>query len=120
MNHYYLFRGIAPFDIAVLKLKTPLVFTKKVSAVKLPKQDQVRVGNAVVTGWGSVSKGLRPLLPSVLQKATVPVLDNQACLKKFPDNIIGKPQLYDNQICTDSVGEISACSVREIKVSRIS
>ncbi|XP_026826871.1 transmembrane protease serine 9 [Ooceraea biroi] len=103
--------GIAPFDIAVLKLKTPLVLNERVSAVKLPEQDQVRSGDAVVTGWGSISKGLRPMLPAVLQKATVPLLDNKSCLAKFPEGIIGKkPELFDTQICTDSAGEVAACS----------
>lgn len=111
------FRGVAPYDIAILKLKTPLIFNKRVSAVSLPRQNEIRTGNAVLSGWGSISKKLRPLLPEVLQKVTVPVLDNKSCLNKFPNNIIGKkPELYDSQICTDAVGEVSACSVSEIKI----
>lgn len=103
--------GVAPYDIAILKLKTPLTFNKRVSAVTLPKQNEVRTGNAVLSGWGSTSKSLLPVLPEVLQKVTVPLLDNQSCLKKFPDDVIGKrPEIYDTQICTDAVGETSACS----------
>ncbi|XP_072744228.1 transmembrane protease serine 9-like [Anoplolepis gracilipes] len=103
--------GVAPYDIAILKLKTPLVFNERVSPVTLPQQNEIRTGNAVLSGWGSTSKNLLPKLPDVLQKVTVPLLDNQSCLKKFPDNNIGKkPELYDSQICTDSVGEASACS----------
>ncbi|KAL6429915.1 hypothetical protein ACFW04_007639 [Cataglyphis niger] len=103
--------GVAPYDIAILKLKTPLIFNKRVSAISLPRQNEIRTGKAVLSGWGSISKKLRPLLPEVLQKVTVPVLDNQSCLNKFPNNIIGKkPELYDSQICTDAIGEVSACS----------
>ncbi|XP_070150766.1 transmembrane protease serine 9-like [Polyergus mexicanus] len=103
--------GVAPYDIAILKLKTPLIFNERVSAVFLPQQNEIRTGNAVLSGWGSISKNLRPVLPDALQKVTVPLLDNLSCLNKFPNNIIGKkPELYDSQICTDSVGEVSACS----------
>lgn len=105
------FRGVAPFDIAILELKTPLDLNERVSTVRLPKQDEVRTGNAVLTGWGSISKELLPVLPKVLQKATLPILDNETCRKKFPDDIIGKAKIYDTQICTDAVSEMSACSV---------
>ncbi|XP_011630694.2 LOW QUALITY PROTEIN: transmembrane protease serine 9-like [Pogonomyrmex barbatus] len=102
--------GIAPYDIAILKLKTPLILNKRVSAVHLPKQDEVRTGNAVLSGWGSVSKELLPVLPEVLQKVTVPLLDNKSCQNKFPKDIVGTPKVYDTMICTDAVRETSACS----------
>lgn len=109
------FRNIAQHDIAILKLATPLVFNEKVSAVKLPPQNEVETGNAVLSGWGSISKNLLPKLPAVLQKVTIPILDNASCLAKFPKNIIGKqPEIYDTQICTGSVKGESACSVRLI------
>ncbi|XP_067207859.1 trypsin-1-like [Linepithema humile] len=102
------FRGVAPYDIAVLKLSTHLIFNERVSAVNLPQQNEVRIGNVVLSGWGSTSKNLLPTLPKVLQKATIPLLDNQSCLKKL--EIVGSVQLYDSQICTDAVKETSACS----------
>ncbi|XP_039311111.1 transmembrane protease serine 9 [Solenopsis invicta] len=101
--------GVAPYDIAILKLKTPLVLNERVSAVKLPEQDEVRTGNVVLTGWGSTSKSILPVLPKVLQKATIPILDNKSCQEKFPEGP-KTPQIYDSQICTEPVGEISACS----------
>lgn len=113
LNHTAFFRGVAPFDIALLKLKTPLVFNEKVSAVSLPKENEVRTGEAVLSGWGSISKKLLPAFPKVLQKVTIPLLDNKACQEKFP-NEPSTPKIYDSQICTDVVKEISACSVSEI------
>jgi len=101
--------GVAPYDIAILKLRTPLVFNKRVSAVNLPKQNEVRVGIAVLSGWGSVSKELFPVLPKVLQKVSIPLLDSESCQEKFPKGP-DTPKVYDTQICTDAVGEISACS----------
>ncbi|XP_011693696.1 PREDICTED: transmembrane protease serine 9-like [Wasmannia auropunctata] len=101
--------GVAPYDIALLKLKTPLTFNERVSPVNLPQQDEVITGNAVLSGWGSTSKKLLPVLPKVLQKVTVPLLDHETCQEKFtkgPD----APKVYDSQICTEAVGEVSACS----------
>ncbi|GAB1860575.1 Trypsin-1 [Camponotus japonicus] len=100
--------NLAPYDIALLKLKTPLIFNKRVSAVTLPQQNEIRTGNAVLSGWGSVSKIFDLQLPEVLQKATVLLLDNQSCLKKFSNNIERKPNLYDTQICT-AFNRISIC-----------
>ncbi|XP_012230034.2 trypsin-1 [Linepithema humile] len=99
--------GVAPYDIAVLKLSTHLIFNERVSAVNLPQQNEVRIGNVVLSGWGSTSKNLLPTFPKVLQKATIPLLDNQSCLKKLEK--VGFLQLYDSQICTDAVKETSAC-----------
>lgn len=112
---YYIafYRGVAPYDIALLKLKTPLTFNKWVSAVKLPEHDEVQVGSAVLSGWGSVSKTWIPRHPNVLQKVTVPLLDSKSCQDEFSKNRRAK-QLYDSQICTAAVDEVSACSVNKI------
>ncbi|KAG5319674.1 TMPS9 protease, partial [Pseudoatta argentina] len=101
--------GIAPYDIALLKLKTPLTFNKWVSAVKLPEQGEVQIGNAVLSGWGSVSKTWDLRLSNVLQKVTVPLLDNKSCQDEFSKSHKA-PQLYDSQICTAAIDEVSACS----------
>ncbi|XP_011063330.1 PREDICTED: polyserase-2-like [Acromyrmex echinatior] len=101
--------GIAPYDIALLKLKTPLTFNKWVSAIKLPEQDEVQVGNAILSGWGSVSKTSVLKLSNVLQKVTVPLLDSKSCQDEFSKSY-NAPQLYDSQICTAAIDEISACS----------
>ncbi|XP_018376649.1 PREDICTED: trypsin-1-like [Trachymyrmex cornetzi] len=101
--------GVAPYDIALLKLKTPLTFNKWVSAVKLPEQDEVQVGNAVLSGWGSVSKTWIQRIPNVLQKVTVPLLNSKSCQDEFSESLEA-PQLYDSQICTAAIDEISTCS----------
>ncbi|XP_014483142.1 PREDICTED: trypsin-1-like [Dinoponera quadriceps] len=106
------FKGnVAQHDIAILKLAIPLVFNDKVSAVKLPSKNEIEIGNAILSGWGSISKNFLPIFPTVLQKATLSILDNDSCLKKFPKDIIGKqPELYSTQMCTDSLNGESACS----------
>ncbi|XP_076284726.1 trypsin-1 [Lasioglossum baleicum] len=105
--------GVAQHDIALLKLERPLKLNQQVAPVKLPAQGQRQAGQAVLTGWGSVSKKLVPQLPSVLQKATVPILDNDDCYKQLTAQpAVGQqPELFDTQVCSGADGkEVSACS----------
>lgn len=85
-----------------------------VQPITLPKQGEKQTGQAVLSGWGSVSKTSKPSLPNVLQKAVVPILDNNDCYKQLTSgSVIGqKPELYDTQVCSGIAGkEVSACSV---------
>ncbi|XP_068980998.1 transmembrane protease serine 9-like [Bombus flavifrons] len=105
--------GVAQHDIALLELATPLKLNDLVQPITLPKQGEKQTGQAVLSGWGSVSKTSRPSLPNVLQKAVVPILDNNDCYKQLSSgSVIGqKPELFDTQVCTGIAGkEVSACS----------
>ncbi|XP_076632942.1 trypsin-1-like [Colletes latitarsis] len=105
--------GVAQHDIALLKLESPLSFNKFVGRVLLPTQGQRQVGQAVLSGWGSISKKIIPVLPTVLQKAVVPILDNEECYRLLTSQpVVGQqPQLYDTQVCSGLAGkEVSACS----------
>ncbi|XP_076227354.1 transmembrane protease serine 9 [Nomia melanderi] len=105
--------GVAQHDIALLKLESPLKLNKLVAPVKLPKQGEKQVGEAVLSGWGSVSKKIVPVLPTVLQKAYVPILDNAECYKELTSQpAVGQqPELFDTQVCSGAAGkEVSACS----------
>ncbi|XP_015176246.1 PREDICTED: transmembrane protease serine 9-like [Polistes dominula] len=106
--------GVAQHDIALLKLKTPLTLNKRVAPLELPVQDQVQTGYVVLSGWGSVSRSILPVLPKVLQTATLPLLENDECLAQLQSvkSIGKKPQLFPTQVCTGA-GEksnLSACS----------
>ncbi|KAI4504473.1 hypothetical protein M0802_000023 [Mischocyttarus mexicanus] len=107
--------GVAQHDIALLKLKTPLNLNERVAALELPTDKHEETGNVVLTGWGSVSRNVLPVLPKVLQTATLPILDNESCLAKLQSvkSVIGKkPQLFPTQLCTDAGqnSNLSACS----------
>lgn len=109
-----IYRGVAQHDIALLKLERPLKLNKLVAPVKLPTQNERQIGEAVLSGWGSISKKIIPVLPTVLQKAIVPILNNDDCLAELTaQEVIGqKPELFETQVCSGSAGkEISACSV---------
>lgn len=94
-----------------MKLKTPIKFNERVQPVKLPEQGTVQSGQAILSGWGSISKKLIPKLPPTLQYADVPVVPNEECVKAIKA-ISSKGELYDSQLCSGPLdGTISACSV---------
>lgn len=59
------------FDLALVRLDTPLVFQPHIAPLCLPASDDLLIGeNATVTGWGRLSEG--GTLPSVLQEVRAP------------------------------------------------
>ncbi|XP_028521724.2 trypsin-1-like [Apis cerana] len=105
--------GVAQHDIALLVLSSPLKFNNLVQPITLPKQGEKQTGQAVLSGWGSISKTVKPTLPNILQKANVPILDNAECLKELTSqSVVGnQPELFDTQVCSGIAGkEVSACS----------
>ncbi|BET03457.1 serine protease [Nesidiocoris tenuis] len=70
------------YDLALVKLDSPLEFAPHIRPVCLPGSDDLLIGeNATVTGWGRLSDG--GTLPSVLQEVTVPILSNDRCRNMF-------------------------------------
>ncbi|XP_030020474.2 serine proteinase stubble isoform X2 [Manduca sexta] len=70
------------YDLALVKLETPLQFAPHISPICLPASDDLLVGeNATVTGWGRLSEG--GVLPSVLQEVQVPIVSNERCKSMF-------------------------------------
>merc|ERR1740128_1057244 len=66
-------------DIALLKLKTEVVYKDHIRPVCLPKSDQSYVGQtATVTGWGRMSHG-GTTVPDKLQSVDLTVLENSEC-----------------------------------------
>ncbi|XP_046737143.1 transmembrane protease serine 9-like [Diprion similis] len=98
--------GENPHDIALLRLTTPFNFTSAISAITLPAQNATHTGNAVLTGWGSVSFNETIVLPTVLQTATVPIITNSACYSALY-SLIGVTPLDDTNICTGSPSNLS-------------
>ena len=55
------------YDLALVRLESPLTFAAHISPICLPAADELLIGeNATVTGWGRLSEG--GTLPSVLQE----------------------------------------------------
>lgn len=102
--------GVAPFDIALLKLAKPLIFNERVGPVSLPKQDDEFEGSVFLSGWGSTSKNLLPILPLVLHFAEIPLVNYETCNEALL-GIDSSAELYETQVCTGPIGDSkSACS----------
>lgn len=48
MNYCFLFRGVGPNDIALLKLQSPLEFNDVVQPISLPEAGAIPEGNFIV------------------------------------------------------------------------
>ncbi|KAJ8687274.1 hypothetical protein QAD02_023068 [Eretmocerus hayati] len=103
--------GVTPFDIALLRLSSPLKLNKLVQPIAIPKPDSIPKGDVVLSGWGSISTSNVPILPDSLQKATLPVVDYDECKKALDALAIGDNPLHVNNVCTGPLdGGVSACS----------
>ncbi|OXU23807.1 hypothetical protein TSAR_011988 [Trichomalopsis sarcophagae] len=70
------------YDLALVRLETPLSFAPHISPICLPASDELLIGeNGTVTGWGRLSEG--GTLPSVLQEVSVPIVSNDRCKSMF-------------------------------------
>ncbi|XP_023246174.1 trypsin-1-like [Copidosoma floridanum] len=101
--------GVAPYDIALLKLERPLVFGELVQPIGLPAPDSQVTSDVVLSGWGSVtSNGFGS--PEFLQKVTLPIVDNESC-KKAIEALTGSAPVAPSNVCTGPLtGGVSACS----------
>ncbi|XP_050678847.1 serine proteinase stubble-like [Leptidea sinapis] len=70
------------YDLALVKLDSPVQFAPHISPICLPASDDLLVGEtATVTGWGRLSEG--GVLPSILQEVQVPIVSNERCKSMF-------------------------------------
>ncbi|XP_017891818.1 transmembrane protease serine 9-like [Ceratina calcarata] len=102
--------GVAPYDIALLKLASPLKLNSAVKAINLPKANSEPSGNAILTGWGSISKTNSPVMPDKLQKAELPIVGLSDC-KQAIEKLTGPSPLENTNVCTGPLtGGYSACN----------
>jgi secreted trypsin-like serine protease len=83
-------------DIALLRLRKPVTFTKGIQPICLPKESIDPSGKqGTVVGWGRTSEG--GSLPGILQHVTVPVLTLDQCrgmkyrASRITPNMVRKP-----------------------------
>ena len=72
---------VSHYDIAVLKLSSPITFSQNIAPVCLPAHTLSNHAgkDAVVTGWGGTGTGGSP----VLKEANVTILTNKDCNKAY-------------------------------------
>uniref|UniRef100_A0A4W3JRZ0 Peptidase S1 domain-containing protein n=1 Tax=Callorhinchus milii TaxID=7868 RepID=A0A4W3JRZ0_CALMI len=96
--------GLFNNDIAVLELSSPLTFTDFIRPICLPSSSHVfRDGQTcTVTGWGTLS--YQGDFPTILQKADVNIVSNDACIRAY-GNLISNKMLCAGILA----GGIDAC-----------
>ncbi|XP_023233218.1 plasminogen-like [Centruroides sculpturatus] len=85
-------------DIALLELSHPVAFRKHIIPVCLPKFEDNYTGEmATVTGWGRTDFK-KKLIPNVLQKVKVEVLDSEEC-QKWLEKAGRKETVFNTMVC---------------------
>ncbi|KAJ4438003.1 hypothetical protein ANN_13942 [Periplaneta americana] len=98
---------VGPYDIAVLKLSSALVFNDYVQSIALPPAGSIPSGSAILTGWGSTSQTNNPSMPDILQTATLPIVEYDECVRTYGED----SPLDPTNVCTGPLsGGMSACS----------
>lgn len=76
-----------PYDIALLKLETPLEFNDFVKPIALPTAGSKPTGNGTITGLGSLKHMLSAYFPDVLQTVDLPIITYDACDKLLDQHL---------------------------------
>ncbi|XP_015276328.1 PREDICTED: transmembrane protease serine 9 [Gekko japonicus] len=95
----------ADYDVALLHLADPLVFTKYVQPVCLPAASHVFPPGrkCLISGWGYLKEDFL-VKPELLQKATVELLDQTLCASLYTN------ALTDRMLCAGYLeGKIDSC-----------
>lgn len=92
--------GTTSSDISLLKISSALTYDDYVAAIPIPSQGQTFTGNAVVSGWGTLTEGGDT--PTVLQSVTVPFVTDAQCKADY-----GAGNVDDTMICAGESGKDS-------------
>lgn len=99
--------GVAPYDIGLIHLQQPFALNNFASIIPLPPNGQIASGTSTLHGWGSTSRGLKPIYPDILQTVSKPVLLYSLCRSLLGSN----SPLHETNLCTGPItGGTSACS----------
>jgi len=93
------------YDLALIKLKTPLTFNQRVRPVCFPKFDFSSDTNCYVTGWGHLYE--EGHLPQILQQARVPLITRNSCQAAYKD--LGYTVTKRMRCAGYAAGGIDAC-----------
>jgi len=71
------------YDLALIKLQSPLTYNKRVRPVCFPKFDFPKDTKCYITGWGHTAEGGD--IPQILQQAQVPLITRDSCQAAYQD-----------------------------------
>ncbi|XP_043855962.1 tryptase-like [Dromiciops gliroides] len=98
------------FDMALLKLQSPVQLNKTIQIIRLPEAFQTFTPDMEcwVTGWGNIESGVHLPSPYTLKKVQVPVMDALTCDHQYHlDSSVPESQriILDNMICAGRAGK---------------
>nr|XP_002188242.5 suppressor of tumorigenicity 14 protein [Taeniopygia guttata] len=97
-------QSISDYDIALLEMETPVLFSELVQPICLPSTSRVFLYGTVcyVTGWGAVKENSH--LAKTLQEARVRMINQSVCSKLYDDLITSR------MLCAGNLnGGVDAC-----------
>ncbi|XP_040438988.1 suppressor of tumorigenicity 14 protein-like isoform X1 [Falco naumanni] len=97
-------QSISDYDIALLEMEMPVLFSELVQPICLPSTSRVFVYGTVcyVTGWGAIKENSR--LAKTLQEARVRIINQSVCNKLYDDLITSR------MLCAGNLnGGVDAC-----------
>ncbi|XP_055613475.1 trypsin-1-like [Uranotaenia lowii] len=98
---------VGPNDIAIIRVTEQFNLNDKVATVQLPKALEEFEGEAMLSGWGSISTTPFPDYPDVLRKASLPLVNYKECSRMYGPY----SPVTETNICAGTTdGSKSACS----------
>ncbi|XP_058706682.1 transmembrane protease serine 7-like [Poecile atricapillus] len=97
-------QSISDYDIALLEMETPVLFSELVQPICLPSTSRVFLYGTVcyVTGWGAIKENSH--LAKTLQEARVRMINESVCNKLYDDLITSR------MLCAGNLnGGVDAC-----------
>uniref|UniRef100_F7GCM9 Transmembrane serine protease 9 n=1 Tax=Ornithorhynchus anatinus TaxID=9258 RepID=F7GCM9_ORNAN len=105
VKHPFYNMDTADFDVAVLELRHPLPFNKRIQPVCLPAATHIFPASkrCLISGWGYLKEDFL-VKPEILQKATVELLDQALCSSLYSNTVT------DRMMCAGYLdGKIDSC-----------
>lgn len=112
LHPLFQFRMTQPdrYDIALLKLSRPIIYTSHILPICLPERDMELRGRAgVIAGWGKTDASTGHTGTNLLRSATVPILSTEQCINWHRSKQISV-EIHSEMICAGhSDGHQDAC-----------
>ncbi|XP_075168321.1 trypsin-1-like [Haematobia irritans] len=98
-------KGQPHYDLALLHVSEPFVWTEYVRPAALPKSGEIPSGEVQFFGYGQNTIGYPSTISNEVKKLPTSILDWQVCQELLPKDLI----LDERMVCTDQLARQSFC-----------